>query len=300
MSWEDVENAMQRAVCLASGYSSNRVFWSYQNVNEPSLDHMLITFGGEMGIGQDRIANSQDLSRPAGQEMKQEVRGVREVPFIIECFTTTVFGNVAARRILELTRTNLQLKDIRYMLRRVKLTPFDVTGVVNWIPDIPSVGFRGRARVEIRCYVPVTDCASYVGYIANVNGRATVHGSSILDPLSVTFDSDEGVPSTSYYTTYYGAAATPGAYDSTFITSLTSRKITSRPASYTFNAAALQYSYVCMPTSLGGVPADFTDHETGFSAAMTKVATSVDVGGDPYDVWISDVAGLGVWTVDVA
>lgn len=191
MSWEDVENAMQSAISRASGYAADRVFWSYQNVNEPRLDHITITFGGEMVIGIDRIRNSQDLTRPNGQEMKQEIEGVREVPFELSCFTSATSGDAAARRIVELTRTRLRLSDIRVPLKRAGITPFD-PGPVHYIPDIPNTTFRGRATCTIRCYVPVTDCAEYTGYIARIRG--TVFPIGILPEISgetgIPFDSD--------------------------------------------------------------------------------------------------------------
>lgn len=177
MSWEDVEDAMQKAVALASRLPSDHVIWSYQNVNEPTEPHIIIKFGGAITIGTDRIATSQDLDRPNGQEMKQEVRGVREVPFELQAFTTTTTGSSAARHMLELVRTRLRLPSIRYGLRNVGLSPFD-PGPVNWVPDIPAAKFRGRAVCTIRCYVPVMDCEEYTGYIARVRGLVVFSGSA--------------------------------------------------------------------------------------------------------------------------
>lgn len=170
MSWEDIENAVHKAVCLASGYASDKVVWSFQNYNAPTLDYINLTFGGEIALGQDWIRITQDLTRPAGQEIKLDVRGVREVPLQIEVFTEDVYGNSAARRIAEQVRTKLRLDGVRYGLRKAGLSPFD-SDSVQWVPDIATANFRGRAVVTIRCYVPVMDCYEYVGYIATVRGR---------------------------------------------------------------------------------------------------------------------------------
>jgi len=190
MSWEDIEDAMHFAVTKASGYPPAQVSWSYQNINERSNPHIIITFGGEIVVGIDRIATSQDLGRQAGQEMKQEIRGVREVPFELECFTPDVTGSAAARRVVEIVRTKLRLPDIRYRLRRFGISPFD-PGPVNWIPDIPSAGFRGRAACTVRCYVPVSDCEEYTGYIARVTGviRASGLASTGFGASGIVFDS---------------------------------------------------------------------------------------------------------------
>ncbi len=168
MSWQDIEEAMQLAIVQASGYGKDSVVWSYQNKGERTMPYVRIHFGGETAIGMDWERLSTDLSRPRGQEIRQAIHGVREVPLTIEVFTAPVLGDQAARRVCERIRTKLWLESIRTRLRKAKVVPFDSTGV-EYAPDIPSANFRGRALCTLRCYVPVQDCEEYVGYIANVN-----------------------------------------------------------------------------------------------------------------------------------
>lgn len=170
MSWTDIEDATHKAICLASGYGPSNVTWSFQNKNDPTLDYVNLTFGGEIGIGQDWVRITQDLTRPAGQEIKLDIRGVREVPLQVEVFTTAVYGEAAARRVAEKIRTKLRLDSIRYGLRQAGLSPFD-SDPVQWVPDIATTNFRGRAVLNVRCYVPVMDCYEYVGYIASIRGH---------------------------------------------------------------------------------------------------------------------------------
>lgn len=189
MSWADIENAMQAAVVEASGFPGDRVFWSFQDVSEPELDHIVIHFGGETQIGIDRLRITQDLARPNGQEIEQRVTGVREVPFEFEVFTAATNGDAAARRIAEIIRGSLRLPNIRYRLKRAGLSPFDPQAV-NYIPYIPTVRFVGRATCTVRCYVPVLDIVEYVGYIARVRG--TVYPRGYVGPSGATgvnFDS---------------------------------------------------------------------------------------------------------------
>lgn len=169
MSWADIENATQRAIQLASGFNSDNIIWSFQNKNAPALDYIVLTFGGEIAIGQDWIRITQDLNRPNGQEIKLDVRGIREVPLQIEVFTSAVYGDQAARRVAEMIRTKLRLDSVRHGLRVAGLSPFD-SDPVQWVPDIATANFRGRAVLNVRCYVPVMDCYEYVGYIASVRG----------------------------------------------------------------------------------------------------------------------------------
>ncbi len=190
MSWEDIENAMHAAVVRASGLAPAQVVWSYQNVNAAAEDYVEIHFGGEIQIGQDWVRSSQDLSRPNGQEIRQEIFGTREVPFEITCFTSATTGSAAARRLAELIRTKLWLDSVRAGIRKARVSPFD-SSPVSYVPDIPAAGFRGRAVVTIRCYVPVTDCFEYVGYIARVRGVAYPSGLAGYSgqPTGFAFDS---------------------------------------------------------------------------------------------------------------
>lgn len=188
MSWEDIENAMQSAIVKASRFDARNVLWSYQDSNQPADDYIVIRFGGETTIGIDRIATEQDLTRPNGQEMKQSVRGVREVPLEIEVFTTDTTGSDSARRVASLITSRLRLDSVRAPLQKAGISPFD-PGPVKYIPDIPSVKFRGRAIVTVRCYVPVIDCDEYTGYIARVRGITTVIGEVSGVPVDVPFDS---------------------------------------------------------------------------------------------------------------
>lgn len=190
MSWEDVENAMQTAVSLASGLPSDQVTWSYQDFNEPEEDHIVITFAGAIAIGVDRLETSYNAARPNGQEFRFDVKGLREVPFELEAFTATKGRDTAARHLLELTRNRFRLDNIKYTLRRYGVTVFD-TGPVIWVPDIPSAEFRGRATCTLRCYVPVQDCFEYAGRIDRVTG--TIYATGFVSTGTTgtwTFDSD--------------------------------------------------------------------------------------------------------------
>lgn len=175
MSWVDIENAMHSAIVRASGYPAERVIWSFQNINAPTEDYIEINFGGAISIGQDWIRNKQDLNRPNGQEIRQDIHGVREVPFDVSVFTSDTTGDAAARHVADLVRTKLRLDSVRSGMRKAGVSPFDASPV-SWVPDIPNADFRGRAAFTQRCYVPVIDCFEYVGYIARVRGTVYPSG----------------------------------------------------------------------------------------------------------------------------
>lgn len=296
MSWVDIENAMQQAVVEASGLASNRVYWSYQNYSAETGDHIVITFQGDIMVGQDWVTSKTDLTRPNGQEILRQVNGTREVPFQIECFTTDTIDNGSARRTAEITRTKFRLDSVRSRIRRANVSPFD-SSPVSYIPDVVNAKFRGRAVVTIRCYVPVIDCFEYVGYIARV--RVTAFPSPWTGgggASSFTIDSLGLTAST--YTVYYGSAAA-GTYDAAFITALGSVSKASRVGSYPQSAGTTLYGFWAAPSAFGAATADFKDAATGFEASMTKVGTEVSVNGVLYDLWKTDTAGLGDWTLQV-
>lgn len=169
MSWTDIEDAVHKAVCLASGFASDQVVWSFQDRNAPDLDYIVLSFGGEMQVGRDWTHIEQDLTRPAGQEIRLNHSGIREVALQLEVFTSAVYGDDAARRVAELIRSKLRMDSVRYGLNRAGVSPFD-SDPVQWVPDIPTARFRGRAVLTVRCYVP-SNVFEDVGYIARVTGR---------------------------------------------------------------------------------------------------------------------------------
>lgn len=185
-TWEDIERAIHTAIVAASRLGASSVIWAYQDVGAPAETYIKLSLGGETGIGQDRIESIYDGSRPRGSEFRQVVRGLREMPLELEAFTSEVYGERAARRVLEVTRTRLQLDTIRAGLNRTSISMFDLSGSVGWIPDIPSARFRGRATLTIRCYVPVLDEAAEeaVGIIETVTGRVVPSGALLYSGMT--------------------------------------------------------------------------------------------------------------------
>ncbi len=300
MSWVDVQDAMHQAVVLASGFSADKVVWSYQNVGERDAPYVRIHFGGEIPVGLDRVASNTDLTRPAGQEILQEVRGVREVPFTLEVFTDEILGDDAAQRIAGRISTKMTLESIRGRLRKAKVVPFD-EGAVIYVPSVYGANFRARAACILRCYVPTMDCLEYVGYIARVRGMITVHGLiGAYGASGIPFDSaGETTASSIARPVYYGGADIPVTYDEAFIMSLAGAMATSRAGSYVIAAGSALYSHVAMPTSFGASIQGMSDAATGEDSGMQLVASAVDVAGAPYDVFCTDVPGLGTWTLEV-
>lgn len=104
---------------------------------------------------------------------------------------------------------------------------------------------------------------------------------------------------------FYGSAV-PGPYTEAFIESLQSSELLpSRVYSPGYAAGAGQKIYYAVPSAFGGSPGDFRDAATGFAVGISKVATAVSVTNAygvtlPYDLWESDVAGLGALTLLVS
>lgn len=136
------------------------------------------------------------VSEAAG--IAQTVVGTREVALQLECFTGPAPGSVSpsvglveasgatARRILDETVTRLRLPTARGTLAAVGVVPFD-PGAVNWIPDLVSIGFRGRATCDVRCYMPARALVEYANFIASLSGVATIEGVIGVDSVAVPF-----------------------------------------------------------------------------------------------------------------
>jgi hypothetical protein len=191
MSWVDVEDAVHRVVVRAGGLDADKVTWSYQNVNETENSHVVLNFGGMRAIGIDMIKQQDDTTRPNGQEVGQQVVGIREVELGIDCITDATHGESSARFLAERIRTNLRLETNILDLRRVQLSVFDTSAQIVWVPDIKPVRFRGRASLSVRCYAPTPTVIEYVGYISRIRGTFYPDGWLGHSGASgVNFDSD--------------------------------------------------------------------------------------------------------------
>lgn len=177
-TWKSTQDAITAAIAAASGLASSKVLWKPANVNPVAADLIELSFSGAQVVGQDGIKTSTDLLRPTGTEIMQEVEGVREVTLLVECYTATDAFSRDAEYLAETTRTGLMLPSVRDLMAAVGVSPFD-PGRVQYTPAIPSLSFRGRATLDVRCYMPAPTVVAYCGYIASVHGTATVSGTAV-------------------------------------------------------------------------------------------------------------------------
>lgn len=192
MSWDDVGNAIQAAIVQASGLTPGQVLWKDQDINAPVLDYVAISLGGPIQLGIDFLAQDFDATRPRGQEFRLRVTGTREVPLEIECFTASAVTGRQASALYLCTRVlaALVLPSVRELMAAQDVVPFD-PGQPNWIPDVPSTQFRGRAVATVRCYMPCPTVEEYVGYIERVTGTVSaVDAGNVV--LTRPFDTDAG------------------------------------------------------------------------------------------------------------
>jgi len=191
MSWNDVGDAIQAAIVRASGLAASQVVWKDQDRGQPLTDYVALRLGGGITLGIDYIQSSTDLTRPLGQEIELKVRGRREVPLEVECFTSESVSSRSGSALELCSRimAGLTLPSVRAILAAQDVSPFD-PGTPNWIPDVPSTRFRGRAVATVRCYMPPPTAVEYVGFIARVSGTVTIQGGANGDQTQ-TFDSDQ-------------------------------------------------------------------------------------------------------------
>lgn len=198
LTWQAVQDALFAAIVSASGLADDRILWSFQDVDEPALDNPIT--GGNANPayvklslptiatrGQDWLQIDYDATRAPGQEIEQRPTGFREVPLEIQVFTSSTADGTAANFLAEQIRTGLLLPSIRDALAAVGVTPFD-PGPVNFVPDVVSANFRGRATCTVRLYVPAIALSEFTTYIAEVAGTITTTGGKQPNPTATPFD----------------------------------------------------------------------------------------------------------------
>jgi hypothetical protein len=177
MSWNDVGDAIVAAIELSSGLAG-KVIWKDQDRNSPSLDYVSIQLAGITAIGIDYVDQTTfNPNAQPGQEFSLQIRGRREVTLEVECFTSLAVSSKqgAALELCERTKTGLKLPAAQVLLDAVGISVFDL-GDTRWIPDVPSVSFRGRAVSTLRMYMPPPTQVEYAGYIARVSGAVDQEG----------------------------------------------------------------------------------------------------------------------------
>lgn len=194
MSWANTFKVVRQAVAQAAGIADGQVVWGWQNVDAPGLAYVALRLGGSRTVGIDYERQTTDLGRPAGQEIVSTARGLREVPLDVECFTgdTAPTGNEALA-LAETLRTGLGMGAIRDLMQTVSFAIFD-PGRLQYIPDVVSQGFRGRAILNARCYMPAAALVAYYGYIASVSGTATTKmpdGAEVVVPYAAAVPVDD-------------------------------------------------------------------------------------------------------------
>lgn len=115
-----------------------------------------------------------------GSEIAVTLAGTREVPLVIEGFTAALVDQASqatARSVVDDVVSRLRLPTLRETLASVGVTPFDPGGT-QWIPDLVSIGFRGRAIAEVRCRMPARAVAEYAGYVTSIASTITAEGAA--------------------------------------------------------------------------------------------------------------------------
>ena len=124
----------------------------------------------------------------AGSEIALTTAGVREVALEVEVFTASTVeavGKAAALSVLDKILGKLRLPTARGAFAAVGVVPFD-PGPAAWIPDLVSVGFRGRAVATVRCRMPARAFAEYTTWIAQTTVGATIKGSASGADITAT------------------------------------------------------------------------------------------------------------------
>ena len=98
---------------------------------------------------------------------------------------------------------------------------------------------------------------------------------------------------------YYGAAAAPSAYNSTFIRSLTKELRSNKKPSFSVTAGSGQYIYYCLPTRMGTCSFMVNVSTGGFALVDTIAFTNALGYTENYYIYKSDNANLGSTTVSV-
>lgn len=149
-------------------------------LNDGGKTYLCTTGGTSAGVGGPTGAGGAIVDgtcvwqfRAVGEELRRDVTGFREATLHVEAFTSSTSGAGDALILAETIRTSLRLPSIRGLLSAVGVTPFDPSDGIQFAPDIVAVGFRGRALLDVRCWLPAPVVFELAGYITSIEGTVT-------------------------------------------------------------------------------------------------------------------------------
>jgi hypothetical protein len=178
-TWAQTQNAMQAAIVAASGLATGRVIWKWQNAPAPGTTWIAMGLTPAAAVGQDFLRHQMVVDPAPHQEVELYVSGVREVTLTLEAYTAEVLDDAGALALADRTRTALLLPSVRDALRAVGVTPFDSSAPVQFLPEIVAVGFRGKAVLPIRCWMPSQAVSEFTTYIQTIGLEVTADGVAI-------------------------------------------------------------------------------------------------------------------------
>lgn len=195
MNISDVRKVIVAAIEEATGLDSGKVVWSDQDTNQVNLPYCALTLSGLSSPSLAGVVSSTDLTRPAGKEIQLQVIGYEEGSLGLEVYTDATVDSpdqgASALGILYAARAALYLPGVTDRVNSKGIAFFDLTGQIDYRPEIVSVGFRGRATWDVRVRIPIAHARELTGYIETANMTASIDDASGLpipgSPLPVVF-----------------------------------------------------------------------------------------------------------------
>ena len=168
--------------------------------------------------------------------------------------------------------------------------------------SIPSLTFNWTYNKEVVTQT-LTDCV-----LADVSVRTATYNSPLTTTKTFTLTASDGTKSATRSITisfrdkvYFGGAAQPDSYDSTFVLGLaTANFATAKKGTYSMNVGAGQYGYLAIPTSFGAIDSVWIG---GFEVTVDNcgVINFTNASGytSSYAIYKTGQQGLGSITMEV-
>lgn len=167
LDWGALENAIRQWILATGLVTTEKVILAGQDGPRPAVPFFEVRLGDMEAVGAaDARSEDYDSGAPAGQEITETVRGMREFPVFIRCFTTSAVGSSSARALLSQVQTALGLPDVRDIIRAAGMTCWD-TGRVQTLPAVLDTKWEGRATLTVRMYAE-EHAIQKTGYIDTV------------------------------------------------------------------------------------------------------------------------------------
>lgn len=187
----DIKTVKDAVHLWFSGQTGLTTVWADQDAPQVGYPFAMINMiaGPTKVGGQDEIRNKTDLGQPNGQEIQQNIVGLREFTISCQVFNRpsgedSLLHDELAEHHLSIAQSSLDLPSVQSQLRESNVGIIGDEGITN-INEVIEDSWVSRANMDVRFYT-VSEISERTGFIEKTKDTEGTFEGSIDSPIVET------------------------------------------------------------------------------------------------------------------